>query len=206
MCTTVLSVADIKIGNITILMKFFHCWLHQKFSFWQHLTQFVTKVLYKGWCSILMWLSDMFKVISSWAKWIMISKSWLCLMWEHFHRDHLVVVVLFPTEYKQWRTEHMSNITTTINIDDPVGGHQRSQRLIGLATTSSVLYLWSSMVKQTQIAKFVGPTWGPPESCWPQMGPMLAPWTLLSGKSLSVLEYVLHALALAKTLLIIREP
>ena len=28
----------------------------------------------------------------------------------------------------------MSNITTTINIADPVGGHQRSQRLIGLAT------------------------------------------------------------------------
>ena len=33
----------------------------------------------------------------------------------------------------------------------------------------------------TQIAKFVGPTWGPPGSCQPQMGPMLAPWTLLSG-------------------------
>ena len=46
----------------------------------------------------------------------------------------VVVVILFPTEYKQWRTEHTSNITTTINIDDPVGGHQRSQRLIGLAT------------------------------------------------------------------------
>ena len=45
-----------------------------------------------------------------------------------------VVVILFPTEYKQWRTEYMSNITITINIDDPVGGHQRSQRLIGLAT------------------------------------------------------------------------
>ena len=28
----------------------------------------------------------------------------------------------------------MSNITTTINIDDPVGGHQTTQRLIGLAT------------------------------------------------------------------------
>ena len=26
-----------------------------------------------------------------------------------------------------------------------------------------------------------GPTWGPPGSCRPQMGPMLAPWTLLSG-------------------------
>ena len=46
----------------------------------------------------------------------------------------VVVVILFPTEYKQWRTEQLSNITTTINIDDPVGGHQRSQRLIGLAT------------------------------------------------------------------------
>ena len=33
----------------------------------------------------------------------------------------------------------------------------------------------------TQIAKFTGPTWGPPGSCRPQMGPMLAPWTLLSG-------------------------
>ena len=32
-----------------------------------------------------------------------------------------------------------------------------------------------------QIAKFMGPTWGPPGSCRSQMGPMLAPWTLLSG-------------------------
>ena len=27
----------------------------------------------------------------------------------------------------------------------------------------------------------MGSTWGPPGSCRPQMGPMLAPWTLLSG-------------------------
>ena len=33
---------------------------------------------------------------------------------------------------------------------------------------------------QPQIAKFMGPTWGPPGSCRPQMGPMLAQWTLLS--------------------------
>ena len=31
------------------------------------------------------------------------------------------------------------------------------------------------------IAKFMGPTWGPPGSNRPQMGPMSAPWTLLSG-------------------------
>ena len=33
----------------------------------------------------------------------------------------------------------------------------------------------------SQIAKFMEPTWGPPGSCRPQMGPMLAPWTLQSG-------------------------
>ena len=27
----------------------------------------------------------------------------------------------------------------------------------------------------------MGPTWGPPGSCQPEMSPMLAPWTLLSG-------------------------
>ena len=37
--------------------------------------------------------------------------------------------------------------------------------------------------KPTQIAKIMGPTWGPPGSCRPQMGPMLAPWTLLLGYS-----------------------
>ena len=32
-------------------------------------------------------------------------------------------------------------------------------------------------------AMFMGPTWGPPGAnrCGPQLGPMLAPWTLLSG-------------------------
>ena len=37
--------------------------------------------------------------------------------------------------------------------------------------------LWQA----TQITRFMGPTWGPPGSCRPQMGPMLAPWTLLLG-------------------------
>ena len=40
------------------------------------------------------------------------------------------------------------------------------------------VHLWHTL---SQIAKFMGPTWGPPGSCRPQMGPMLAPWTLLSG-------------------------
>ena len=39
----------------------------------------------------------------------------------------------------------------------------------------------SNITVTTQIAKFMGSTWGPPGSCRPQMGPMSAPWTLLSG-------------------------
>ena len=31
----------------------------------------------------------------------------------------------------------------------------------------------------SQIARFMGATWGPPGSCRPQIGPVLAPWTLL---------------------------
>ena len=44
-----------------------------------------------------------------------------------------------------------------------------------------VLWFCLLLDLSTQIAKFMGPTWGPPGSCRPQMGPMLAPWTLLSG-------------------------
>ena len=43
----------------------------------------------------------------------------------------------------------------------------------------------------TQITKFMGPTWGLYGPCQPQMGPMLAPWTLLSG-------IIKHSLTLAK--------
>ena len=39
----------------------------------------------------------------------------------------------------------------------------------------------SDLTERSQIAKFMGPTWGPPGSCRPQIGPMLAPWSLLSG-------------------------
>ena len=35
--------------------------------------------------------------------------------------------------------------------------------------------------KISQIARFMGPTWDPPGADRTQVGPMLAPWTLLSG-------------------------
>ena len=43
-----------------------------------------------------------------------------------------------------------------------------------------------------QIARLMGPTWGPPGSCRPQMGPMFALWTLLSGSISQRLSSVAH--------------
>ena len=40
----------------------------------------------------------------------------------------------------------------------------------------------------TQIARFMGPTWDPPGDDSTQVGPMLAPWTLLSGYIASSLQ------------------
>ena len=57
---------------------------------------------------------------------------------------------------------------------------------------------WRLYYMVTQIAKFMGPTWGQRGSCRPQMDPMLAPWNLLSGKiswcsmCLGLLAVLLH--------------
>ena len=45
----------------------------------------------------------------------------------------------------------------------------------------TIKILWHSLCrKKSQITRFTWPTWGRPGSCRPQVGPMLAPWTLLS--------------------------
>ena len=42
--------------------------------------------------------------------------------------------------------------------------------------------LWTE-AKSPQIARFMWPTWGPPVSCRPQVGPMLAPMNLSSSSN-----------------------
>ena len=41
-------------------------------------------------------------------------------------------------------------------------------------------YMLKVSISGIVLARFMGPTWGPPGSCRPQLGPMLTPWTLLS--------------------------
>ena len=48
-----------------------------------------------------------------------------------------------------------------------------SKLLPGPMLTKFYVTIWS------QIARFIGPTWGPSGSCWPSVGRMLAPWTTL---------------------------
>ena len=54
---------------------------------------------------------------------------------------------------------------------------------VGIMPVDGLVFQFSL---STQIAKFMGPTWGPPGSCRPQMSPMLAPWTLLGKPSAGV--------------------
>ena len=66
-------------------------------------------------------------------------------------------------------------------IHRPSGGFQ-DKLLDGQSTWMRFETPWR-WYDVTLIARFMGPTWGPPGSCRSQVGPMLAPWTLLSGHS-----------------------
>ena len=52
----------------------------------------------------------------------------------------------------------------------------------------------SPEARTSQIARIMGPTWGPPGSCRPQLGLMWAPWTLLSGMVLTLYSPALDKL------------
>ena len=84
------------------------------------------------------------------------------------------------TDYDIFQRRKLLNHVTRIAPIAKKMGHASNAKLVTTTIwrkehASVCVYLMPS-----QIAKFVGPTWSPPGSCWPQMGTMLAPWTLLS--------------------------
>ena len=81
---------------------------------------------------------------------------------------HHVYQMLHYTCKLTWNTFHLSYLITISHCDVT-----KVNRWHHNSTTVFIL--------KTQIAEFMGPTWGPPGSFRPQMGPMLAPWILLSG-------------------------
>ena len=55
------------------------------------------------------------------------------------------------------------------------------------AVATELVAKWmSEFSRKSLLVKFMGPTWGPSGADRTQVGPMLAPWTLLSGYTLSI--------------------
>ena len=69
---------------------------------------------------------------------------------------------------------------------------RKQQTRVGMslwAHTEGTLSIYSGLAygcKHTLIARFVGPRWDPSGTDRTQVGPMLAPWTLLSGYDLEI--------------------
>ena len=53
-------------------------------------------------------------------------------------------------------------------------------------------YSNSKRITISPIARFMGPTWGPSGADRTQVGPMLVPWTLLSGSSIQLTLRILN--------------
>ena len=67
------------------------------------------------------------------------------------------------------------------------------QCLLLLSVNDFCSHIIICMRLSTQTAKFMEPTWGPSGSCRPQMGSMLASWTLLSGQCFHQWPVPLHS-------------
>ena len=71
---------------------------------------------------------------------------------------------------------HGANMRSTWVLSAPGGSHVNPMNIAIKCLIS-------------QIPKFIGPTWGPYESCRPKTGLMFAPWTLLSGILLFIMYF-----------------
>ena len=79
-----------------------------------------------------------------------------------------------PNSKSLSHSKHLHNETYSWNTNLP---H------LSKAKIYKKIAVFNFLTTTSQIEKFMRPTWRPSESCRPQMGPMLAPWSLLSGYS-----------------------
>ena len=84
----------------------------------------------------------------------------------------------------EWSIMHISVLTGP--LWDMENVHYRICEIVLLIATPQLIRKQSnwganSTSEHSQIARFMGPTWDPLGSCLPQVGSILAPWTLLSG-------------------------
>ena len=86
-------------------------------------------------------------------------------------RWYCLIKILKPEKKKKYDLKITNSIVFFFNED----------HCIFIQMSWTFLFSMFTVRISPQIATFMGPSWGPPGSCWPQMGSMLAPWTLLSG-------------------------
>ena len=75
----------------------------------------------------------------------------------------------------------------------------RKYQIFQFTQFTSHLFLNTFAFKTPHITKFMGPTWGQHGSCRPQLGHMLAPWTLLSGAAYMPLCHTCYITAATDT-------
>ena len=99
-------------------------------------------------------------------------------------------LLLFIISLAMWFSVKYSHIISINNAHAHFGHHSCVNVYSDCATWQT------NKMRTTQLAKFTGPIWGPPGSCQPQIGPKLAPWTLLSGETCNHLHTSLIPLLL----------
>ena len=71
------------------------------------------------------------------------------------------------------------------------------------------IWIWHWQVQNNTntslIARFMGPTWGPSGAARTQFGPMLAPWTFLSGMLINASRYYSYTLKNNESCFMCRE-
>ena len=87
-------------------------------------------------------------------------------------------------------TSRKNGVTSRRNVEQTF-----SQRDWHWSISKTLCWFWlwyCDIMIIPQITKFLGPTWCPLGCCRPQMDPMLAPWTLLSGTIIEIPGSLTH--------------
>ena len=99
------------------------------------------------------------------------------IWWRHHEEEPLPVRGTFECEVK---------VGSKILMPSSVS--LRGVVYLYLGDTMSLQWMWYGSSMTSQIARLTWQTWGPPGSCRPQVGPMFAPWILLSVASFTNMD------------------
>ena len=113
-----------------------------------------------------------------------------CTQWPHTMQHSLLCllrnrqphIVPFHIEWINIHVYGLLQSAIQINIVRP-WDFDRNFPVTARITIFLWILEWFIVVIRTLIARFMGPTWSPPGADRTQVGPMSAPWTLLSGKT-----------------------